>query len=351
MLVRLLCLLLSGMLITACGSVSYYSQAVNGHYALLEDEEAIEKILAENKFDEDVRARLKRALAIRQFASDKLGLPDNDSYKTFVKLKQKYPIWNVVAAERFSVNARQWCFLFVGCISYRGYFKEQAAEDMAKELRTEGYDVTVSPAAAYSTLGWFDDPLLSSMLYKEEAHLAGIIFHELAHQQVYIDDDSSFNEAFATAVELEGVRRWLESQGDAGGIERYREYKQRQRDFNNLLKATRQQLIEVYQSDKPEVDKLRLKAETIAAMKTKYKSVKQAWDGYSGYDSWMARDTNNADLALVATYHEMVPMFEQLLKENDYDLPRFYQAVAALGELPRQQRQKGLAVILNNNKT
>lgn len=326
--------------LTGCSTVSYYSQVINGHYALIENEEDIEDILAEKRYSADVRQRLQRALEIRRFASEQLGLPDNDSYKTFVKLKHKYPVWNVIAAEPLSVKARQWCFLFVGCISYRGYFNEQDAKDMAAELHKQGYDVTVSPAAAYSTLGWFDDPLLSSMLYKEESHLAGIIFHELAHQKVYIDDDSSFNEAFATTVELEGVKRWMRVHGDTASIKRYRTYKQRQKEFNQLLITTREKLKRLYASEKTDAEKLQGKQAIIAAMKQDYQALKKSWGGYSGYDNWMARDINNANLALVATYHELVPMFEAMLKQQDYDLKRFYAAVEKTGELPEEERDR-----------
>jgi len=326
-----------------CGSVSYYAHIMNGHHALTEAEEDIEDILAENKYDEVTRSRLKKALVMRRFASEQLALPDNDSYKTFVKLDRPYPIWNVVATERFSVKPRQWCFFIVGCISYRGYFKEQDAIDMAKELEAEGYDVAVSPAAAYSTLGWFDDPLLSSMLYKQDAHLAGIIFHELAHQKIYIDDDSSFNEAFATAVEIEGVRRWLESQNDKAGIERYRKYKQQQEEFNDLLKAGRQKLQALYalakMSDK---NKLQEKQKIIKDMKKDYGELKKRWQGYSAYDKWMAREINNAHLALVATYHDLVPGFTKLLADSGANLAGFYAAVTRLGELPRAERLKKL---------
>ena len=332
------------VLLQGCGTVSYYSHLVNGHYALVEAEEDIEDILHQNKYEEAIRLKLQKALEIRQFASKELALPDNDSYKTFVKLDRPYPVWNVVAAEKFSVKAKQWCFLIVGCINYRGYFNKQDAETKAAELAKEGYDVAVSPAAAYSTLGWFNDPLLSSMLYKEEAHLAGIIFHELAHQKVYIDDDSAFNEAFATAVELEGVRRWLESQHDKQGMKKYRVYKKRQKEFNQLLKATREKLKVLYSAVKtPEQHRLEKKQAIIRMMKKQYLALKKRWGGYAGYDKWMGREINNAHLALVATYHELVPGFESLLRVLKYDLPDFYNRVAQLGEQSSEQRRQFFA--------
>ena len=330
------CMLWASM--SACSSVSYYAHIMNGHHALTVAEEDIEDILAENKYDEALRSRLKKALEIRKYASEQLGLPDNDSYKSFVKLDRPYPIWNVIAAQKFSVKPKQWCFLIVGCINYRGYFSEQDANTKAKELAAEGYDVAVSPAAAYSTLGWFDDPLLSSMLYKEDSHLAGIIFHELAHQQVYIDDDSSFNEAFATTVEIEGVRRWLALNNDQRATQAYRRYKQRQKQFNQLLKTTQQQLKALYQQKRPDEAMLQQKQMIIAGMKQGYRQLKRQWGGYTGYDKWMSRDINNAHLALVATYHELVPAFEHLLLSSGTSLPDFYTAVATLGDLPREKR-------------
>lgn len=346
MILKVFILISASMLVAiclpGCSSISYYSHLMNGHHALTEAEEDIEDILSENRYDAEIRARLAKALEIRRFASERLDLPDNDSYKTFVKLNRPFPVWNVVAAERFSVKARTWCFLVVGCINYRGYFNEQDAREKAKELATEGYDVSVSPVAAYSTLGWFDDPLLSSMLYKEEAHLAGIIFHELAHQKVYIDDDSAFNEAFATAVELEGVRRWLTAHQDSKGIENYRLYKQRQHEFNKLLQATREQLKQLYKTSQPPADKLSAKTRIIVQMKERYQDLKKGWQGYSGYDKWMQRDINNAHLALVATYHERVPAFLALLRQQDNDLQKFYLAAAKIGHLPEPERDKRL---------
>ncbi|MDH5444499.1 MAG: aminopeptidase [Gammaproteobacteria bacterium] len=327
--------------VSGCSSLSYYSHLMNGHHDLIEAEEDIEDILESKKYDESTRQRLKKALEIRRFASAELGLPDNDSYTTFVKMDRKYPVWNVIAAETFSVKAKQWCFLIVGCINYRGYFKKSDAELKAKELADQGFDVTVSPAAAYSTLGWFDDPLLSSMLYKEEAHLAGIIFHELAHQKIYVDDDSAFNEAFATAVELEGVRRWLESTNNTKGINKYRLYKQRQKEFNHLLKITREKLKQSYalENTPPEI-RINAKQRIINNMKKDYQKLKKQWGGYDGYDKWMSRDINNAHLALVATYHELVPVFERMLSEAGQNMEKFYVSVESTAELSYEQRRQ-----------
>ena len=339
------------VIITGCASLGYYSHVMNGHFELMSGEQPIDALISEGKISKELQKKLQQVLQIRQFAVTELGLPDNDSYKTFVKLNRQYPVWNVVAAEQFSVKPRQWCFLIVGCISYRGYFNEQDARVKANELKAEGYDVYVAGAAAYSTLGWFDDPVLSSMLYKEESHLAGIIFHELAHQQVYIDDDSAFNEAFATAVELEGVRRWLKVQGDPQAINKYRTYKTRQAGFNKLLRKTQTQLAMLYKQKYDKQTMLQKKQQIIKGMKTDYQQLKKQWQGYKGYDDWMSKEINNARLALVATYHELVPAFERILKEQDYALDNFYREVKALGEMDKDKRHELLTSTVNARRS
>lgn len=334
-LILLSCLLTS---VVGCSTISYYSHLMSGHFDLMSGEQPIEDLINRGQIDKELQKKLQQVLIIRRFAVTELGLPDNDSYKTFVKLDRKYPVWNVIAAEKYSVKAKQWCFLIVGCISYRGYFNKQDAEAKAAELKAEGYDVYVSGAAAYSTLGWFDDPVLSSMLYKEESHLAGIIFHELAHQRLYIDDDSSFNEAFATAVELEGVRRWMKQRSDSKANQRYRLYKTRQKDFNTMLRITRESLKQLYASESDQQQLASGKKRIFTNMQKHYQQLKKKWKGYKGYDKWMQKELNNAHLALVATYHERVPAFESILQSLDYNIPRFYAEVERIGEMDQKDR-------------
>jgi len=329
--------------LSGCSTLGYYAHVVNGHLDLVSREEPIHELIEGNDLDAKLQQKLERVLKLREFASRELLLPDNDSYKTFVKLERQYPVWNVIAAGPYSVQAKQWCFLFTGCISYRGYFNKEGAMAMAAKLRQEGYDVYVAGVAAYSTIGWFDDPVLSSMLYDDEARLAGILFHELAHQKIYIEDDSSFNEAFATAVELEGVRRWLNQQGNPKAIERYRLHKQRQKQFQHLLAQTHEALKQAYGDEKDQHKLEKLKQDRFRQLQRQYAELKKSWGGYSAYDKWMQQGLNNAHLALVATYHELVPAFERILVEQDYDLHGFYREVKRLGAQTAEKRGQDLA--------
>ena len=323
--------------------MGYYAHVMNGHMDLMSHREPIDELLNGQGLDAKLEQKLKLVLRLRQFAVAELQLPDNDSYKTFVKLDRQYPVWNVIAAPRYSVRAKQWCFLFTGCISYRGYFNKADAEALASELKEQDYDVYVAGVPAYSTIGWFDDPLLSSMLYEDEARLAGILFHELAHQKIYIDDDSSFNESFATAVELEGVRRWLHQQGDADRIKTYRQQKQRQEQFQKLLAQTHAALQQAYADEQDQERLEQLKQLHIAQLRQAYAVLKKQWGGYAAYDNWMQQDLNNAHFALVATYHELVPAFEKILAQQGHDLERFYAEVEKIGAESKIKRGQRLA--------
>ena len=336
-------ILVLALLLSGCNSLGYYAHVVNGHLDLMSREEPIQDLLEDKDLDAKLQRKLQLVQRLRRFASDELLLPDNGSYKTFVRLERQYPVWNVIAAERYSVKAKQWCFLFTGCISYRGYFDQEQAVAMAAELKQQGYDVYVAGVAAYSTIGWFDDPVLSSMLYDDEARLAGILFHELAHQKLYIENDSSFNEAFATAVELEGVRRWLKQHGNQQEIQAYRRHKQRQKQFQHLLRQTHEALKQAYEGETEQHRLKELKRQHFQQLQQQYAELKKRWSGYSGYDKWMQQELNNAHLALVATYHELVPAFEHILEEQGHDLAHFYREVARLGALDAEKRGQRLA--------
>ncbi|MDH5600098.1 MAG: aminopeptidase [Gammaproteobacteria bacterium] len=313
-----------------------------GHNELMEKQKPVNEILANNETKPRLRALLVSSQKIRDFASKSLHLPNNDSYRSYADLKRPFAVWNVVAANEFAVEAKKWCFLVVGCLSYRGYFSKDDALAYANELKKEGYDVYVAGANAYSTLGWFDDPLLNTMMYKSEARRAGIIFHELAHQQVYIDNDSGFNEAFATTVEQEGVRRWLISRGKQESYQQYLDDKKRDMELNLLLKQTRQRLKAVYQRKLDDEEKRAAKKIVFKQMQEKYQHLKKSWGGYNAYDKWMKQELNNAHLLLIATYHDLVPMFQTMLSKEKHDLKNFYTAVEQLGSLDKLQRTKKL---------
>lgn len=340
--IKLAILIFFGLTVSACSSFGYYMDLMSGHSELLEQQKPVIEILADKKTTPKLRQLLETSQSIRDFATKSLHLPENNSYRHYADLKRRYAIWNVVAAKEFSTKAKKWCFLFVGCLSYRGYFSKEDATSYANELKLDGYDVYVAGAKAYSTLGWFDDPLLNTMMYKSEARRAGIIFHELSHQVVYIENDSAFNEAFATTVEQEGIRRWMGKKGKDKEYQLYLLNQKRDLEFTRLLQATRENLKQLYEIKLTNLDKNRRKKLIFTDMQNKYSQLKKAWGGYTGYDFWMSQKLNNAHLLLIATYHDLVPTFKAVLKEQNYDLKNFYRVVEKYGAFDKEKRNKEL---------
>ena len=338
-------LILSSISVSGCSSIEYYWQAVNGNFEILDRQKPIGEILTEPDLDTELRVLLMQMQQARKFASDELSLPENDSYHEYADIGRDYVIWNVIATKEFSVAPQAWCFPFAGCINYRGYFSKSDAEDFADQLRLEGKDVYVAGARAYSTLGWFDDPLLNTMLYGDESMRVDVLFHELAHQILYIKNDTGFNEAFATAVAQEGVRRWFLHNSNTSAYEQYLEAQQHRAEFNHLLKKTRSDLKELYnQSDDP-TSMREEKQRIFLKLKTDYAVLKHNWNNDSRFDAWMAQPLNNAHLALVATYHELVPSFLIYLQNNDGDLQLFYNQMEQLSRLPITERLEKLKMV------
>ncbi len=247
-------------------------------------------------------------------------------------LDRPHVLWNVIAAPEFSVNPQVFCFPFAGCVSYRGFFKKAAAERETERLRAQGLDVFYGGVGAYSTLGRFADPILSSMLNRSDAEVAAVMFHELAHQVVYRPSDSPFSESFASFVEREGVRRFLAARGRSDEMVRYLESLARREQFATLVAGAREQLREVYARPISEDEKRALKQSSIEALRADYAALKEQWGGYGGYDGWFGRDLNNAHLSSVSTYNQWVGAFGALLAEHDGDLPAFYAAVEVLAK-------------------
>ncbi|NNF95625.1 MAG: aminopeptidase [Halobacteria archaeon] len=333
--------------VTGCSAMEYYWQAINGHTDILNREPPIRELLAKPDLEPELRIVLEEMQRARDFASVELGLPENNSYREYADIGRDYVIWNVIATEEFSVDPQTWCFPFAGCVNYRGFFTKSDAEDFAKQLSSEGKDVYVAGARAYSTLGWFDDPLLNTMLYRDEAMRVAVLFHELAHQKLYVQDDTAFNEAFATAVAQEGVRRWFLHNGNISASELYLESEQRRAEFNTLLKNTRTKLHELYQQSHDPASMRKEKQTVFLQLKNDYAKLKQNWDSDNRYDVWMGQSLNNAHLALAATYHELVPAFKAYLREAKADLPRFYRQMEQLARLPKDERHQHLVVMVN----
>lgn len=339
------------LLLAGCASplegAGYYWQSVSGHMALMRAARPMEELIAQPATPDELRGRLKAAREARAFASDALALPRNGSYTRYADLGRAHVLWNVFAAPELSLDLERWCFPVAGCVAYRGYYNEADARAFADGLAARGLDVQVAGVPAYSTLGWFDDPLPSTVLRFPETEVARLIFHELAHQVVYVKNDSTFNESFATAVEIEGVKRWLDHREAAGADPaeraRYEAMAARKQDFLALLRTTRARLAAVY-AQPLEPDPMRAaKAEVLARMRADYERLKaDRWQGFSGYDRWFAQDIGNAHLGAVGAYNDRVAAFQALLAREGGDLARFYDAVRALARLDRAARDAAL---------
>jgi predicted aminopeptidase len=329
--------LMMGLLLSGCETIGYYSQAASGQLYILAHRQSIDSMLQSSETPEVLRDRLATVGQIRDFAREALALPLGRDYSTYVDLDRPFVVWNVFAAPEFSLQPLSWCYPIAGCVSYRGYFSETAANAFAEATAAEGYEVYVGGVAAYSTLGWFSDSVLNTVIQREPHQLAALIFHELAHQVVYVPGDTEFNESFATTVERLGMQRWLESaiaddQERAQIQERAALEIRRQSDFVELVTAAVADLQGIYAGDMPDSEKRAAKLARIKALRSQYEIRKSDWGGYGGYDAWFSRDLNNAQLSTVATYNNLVPEFMALFAVSGSDFSAFYRAAKNFGE-------------------
>jgi predicted aminopeptidase len=313
-------------------------QSAAGQFELMRARRPISQVIDDASTPAKLRSQLEAVASIRDFASKELALPDNGSYRSYADVGRPYVVWNVVAAPEFSVDPKEWCYPIVGCVAYRGYFVEARARKFAAEQRRRGLDVAVGGTAAYSTLGHFDDPILNTMVGWDDVELAAIVFHELTHQLLYVAGDAGFNEAFATAVEEEGVKRWLQAQGRDKDLAQHLLEQQRYLKVVELLGATRDKLRMIYAGQEP-VETMRAdKRKAFADLRDAFTKLRAAWGGHAPFEAWFDQDINNAHLASVATYFVCVPGFERELAAVHGDLPAFYRRVRALGKMPRRAR-------------
>ena len=331
----LACLLL---LSSGCANIAYYLQSVGGQFDIWRRERSIDEVIADSATPSSLRKKLVQVQEIRRFASVELDLPQSDSYTRYADLERPYVVWNVFAAPEFSMRPLQWCFPFVGCVSYRGYFSRPDAERFAADLAARNNDVFVGGIPAYSTLGWFADPVLNTFIHYSDYRIAQLIFHELAHQKVYARGDSMFNESFAVVVEQEGVRRWLARHGTAQERSSYEREQHYREDFIRLVQTYHGRLTALYDSGLSREAMRKRKAQTLAEMSRDYEKLKADWGGYRGYDAWFERRPNNAQIASVAIYTRLVPGFQALLRQHGGELPRFYAAVKELAALSQDER-------------
>ncbi len=329
-----------------CSSLSYYAQAVGGHLDVMRAAHPINDVMRDPAGDPLLKKKLQDVQAIREFASRELGLPDNNSYRSYVDVGRPYVVWNVFAAPEFSLEPKRWCMLMVGCVSYRGYYDKHEAEQLAAELRAEGYDTYIGGVPAYSTLGYFDDPVLNTFLRLGTPEVARTVFHELAHQLIFVQDDSLFNESYATAVENEGMRRWLGTHAAPEQRAIFELQQERKAAFSALMRDYRKKFRALYGMGGTDDQQRGAKADLLDALRRDYAELKTSWDGYSGYDKFFGDDLNNAKLVSLSLYSELVPAFEALLNKEGHDLPRFYERVKALAALGKEARRGALAQLL-----
>jgi predicted aminopeptidase len=332
---------------TGCSTpIGYLAQSAGGHLDLMSRARPVPQWLADENTPPVLRERLALTQRMRDWAVAELKLPDNGSYRSYADLQRNAAVWNVVAAPELSLRLKTWCFPVVGCVGYRGYFDLPRAQAEAKALQAQGLEVSVCGVPAYSTLGWINwlggDPLLNTFIHWSEGELARLVFHELAHQVVYAEGDTVFNESFATAVERIGVQRWLAQRASDDARKQYAALESRREDFRGLTSRYRERLNAVYNGDASDADKRAAKARLMGELRTEYARIKaERWGGFAGYDAWFER-ANNASFAVLAAYNEWVPNFERLFEREDRDFARFYAAVTRLAALPKDRRHATL---------
>lgn len=337
LLLLFLLLLLLGL--SSCIELEYYLSSATGHLQIISKRQSIKELLQQDSTSADLKERLEKIDEIRNFASQKLDLPENDSYRSYVELNRPYVLWNVVATPEFSLTPLQWCFPIAGCVSYRGYFNQDKAKKFARSLDEKHYDTAIIGVPAYSTLNWFDDPILSTFSKWPTPSIAQLIFHELAHQKLYVPDDSVFNESFATSVAGIGMQRWLETQDNPKLTASYQRQRRYQQEFQRLLLTTRGKLEQLYSSSLDQAEMRSRKQAVFAELRAAYSRLRDSWQGYHGYDAWFSQ-VNNARFASINTYHRWVPAFELAFEQEHEDLPAFFRRCQAIAELPEAERHE-----------
>lgn len=331
------------IIVTLCllNSACFYMQAASGQWELVRKREPISEVIADPEASPELVARLQLLVEARDFSIAELGLPDNKSYRSYAEIERDYVVWSVIAAPEFSLQARQWCFPIAGCVAYRGYFSQAKADKAAERLSRKGFDVAVGGVVAYSTLGNFDDPVLSSMLQWPDHDLVALLFHELAHQVVYVKDDSAFNESFATAVEQIGLQRWLESKGEAGAYQQYLDRRSHRGAISRAIENARDDLDRIYQGDVDEATMREQKQQRLQQLAADICSITdEAGVSPSG---WLSGELNNAHLVTTNLYEGFVPQFEALFRECGRQLDCFYTAAERLAKLDKEERDRVLA--------
>ena len=329
--------------LAACSGPGYYMQAISGQWKLMHTRQDIQSILDDPATNPELTGQLQLAGQLKIFAQDSLDLPANGSYSSYVEVEGDALVWNVVATEEFSLQAKKWCFPVAGCVPYRGFFKQEKALQSAERYRKKSMDVYVSPSAAYSSLGWFSDPLLSTMLSGTDVRLAAYLFHELAHQRLYIKDDGLFNEGYASFVEETGLKQWLEANQRQDDLEQWKHIQNVSTEFNSLIGETRNELTGLYRSDTPETGMRERKQEIFGSFLHSLERLRnEKWQGKRYYQSWFEEPLNNARLALYDTYEGSHCAFQRLWLETEGDPREFHRLAEEKSGLEKEERQEWL---------
>ena len=316
--------LIAALFLSGCQSVAYYTQATVGQSALLWHSRPIDEVISDAETPDQLRERLRFVEHVREYAETVLFLPATGSYRRFTDIGRDFVLWSVVAAGEFSTEPEVFCHPIVGCVAYQGYFKHDDALAFARQLESQGYETSVGPVAAYSTLGWFADPVLSSVLHYPDTELAALLFHELAHERLFISGDTTFNESFATFVARVGVEQWLTDSGRTGELGPFNQSESRYEATVRLISSTRERLGDLYARSIPDRDKRQQKILLLDELRVQYDEMKKA-GAVSDWGQWFEVDLNNAKLASVGSYHDDVEFFAALFKQAHRDFTVFYQ--------------------------
>jgi predicted aminopeptidase len=330
------------LLLCGCADFGYYWHSASGHLALMNQRVDLDEMLTDDKIDTRLRQRLQRLREIRRYSVEHLGLPDNGSYDSYVQLDEPWVVQNLFAAAEFSTQLEQWCYPFIGCASYRGYYDDRRLQAYVDRLESRGLEVYVAGVPAYSTLGWFDDPVLSSFIDWPEHRLAGLIFHELTHQRIYVDDDTTFNESLASAVQQAGTELWLKSNNQQEALREMSRWLAYSEEVIELIVSTREGLTELYAGDLKDEEKRAQKARRFDAVRAEHAGIAARHDIAGGFGSWFAGELNNAKIGSVAAYNSRLPAFMHMLDAHDRDFPAFFDYVEKLADLERETRDRCL---------
>lgn len=330
---------LCALLLSGCASVNYYAQSIQGQFEIIQKRQNINTLLGSQSLSNTQRKQLETVLKLREFSINQLGLPNNNSYLSYADLERDYVIWNIIATKEFSLSPVKWCYLIVGCLDYRGYFSKSDAKQHAIKLKEQGHDIYLGGVSAYSTLGWFDDPVLNTMLRWNDIQLATVMFHELAHQQLYIKDDTEFNEAYAETVATIGVTRWLEQSPDKNLLIEYLQSQTQEEQFIMLVLKYKTHLTELYRSDTNKIQMRKRKKTLLKQMTDEYNILSTHWKK-DHYAKWFATGLNNAKLAAIVTYRKYASSFLGIFNKLDRDLERFYSFINSLSQCKQMKRKE-----------